>query len=81
MFEGRNKTNISRDIEVWEEAALLNHVTGPAPQTNRIPLARRLSLNPYLAGGGRQKTVDEFESGSLAATGLAQQYESFTLLH
>ena len=45
-FERRNQTHVSLDGEVWEEAAFLNHVTGAASQTNRIPLGRRLILQP-----------------------------------
>jgi hypothetical protein len=66
---------------MWKETAFLDYVTGAASQLNRIPISGGSIFNSNLTRGWQQEAIDEFESGSLAATRLTQQHKRFALLN
>ena len=77
MLEFRNKTDVSFDREVGEQARFLDDITDFAAQPNGIPFGCCPALDKDFAGVWLKKAVYEFQRGSFSRAAAAKQDQCF----
>ena len=69
----RDQRNVVGDGEVREQAGVLNHVTGPPAQDDRIPLANLTIFDEHSTRIRFDQAIDQSQEGGLAGAAAADQ--------
>ena len=74
-----DQTDIASHCEVRKQPDLLDHITDPSPQANRIPGGGGHALHQHLSGTGLEEAIDQFQHGGFPRAASPDQRERFTL--
>ena len=66
-------TDVLLNGEVRKQSGFLNHVAGAPPQTDHVPLSRRLPFHDYFARCRRQQLIYKSQRRRLATSRFTQQ--------
>src|SRR5882672_6175770 len=81
IFQSRHQRHIFRHGKMRKQSRFLNHVTNPAPQSNRIPLPRPPPLYQHFALRRPVHSINQFQQRCLPASASSQQHQRFSERH